>query len=112
MGKYYVLRNCYTVEQRYFAKGDVVDLPDEMFKYEKNFAPVGEVVDPTPKEPTTLKELQEKKPETALAVTQSVTTPAETPPEPRLGEYLCTKCSTIHRESSGIGKRHLKHRRV
>lgn len=35
--KYLVLRNCYTVEDRYFRGGDVVELPDEMFKYEKNF---------------------------------------------------------------------------
>jgi len=38
--KYLVLRNCFTEECRYFRKGDIVDLPDAMFKDEKNFRPM------------------------------------------------------------------------
>ena len=45
--KYLVLRNCYTKEERYFSRGDIVELPDEMFKHEKNFQLVRqEVVKP------------------------------------------------------------------
>ena len=27
---------------------------------------------------------------------------------PKKGEYLCTKCNTIHRQTSGVGKKHLE----
>lgn len=41
--KYVVLRNCYTEECRYFHKGDIVDLPDSMYKDVKNFRPLSEL---------------------------------------------------------------------
>jgi len=116
---YLVLRNCYTEEQRYFSKGDVVDLPDEMFKYEKNFALIGEVEEKlVTKEPATLKELQEKKPDTLLAhelnqpvvVKVEVPSTPETSPEPRPGEYLCSKCNGMHRANSRLGARHMKYK--
>lgn len=35
--KYLVLRNCFTAECVYYKKGEIVNLPDAMFKDEKNF---------------------------------------------------------------------------
>ncbi len=80
--KYLVLRNCFTAESQYFSKGDTVELPDEMYKAEKNFRSLE-----TP--PT------------------NATEPLR---EPKPGEYLCSKCSAIHRDSSKQGKSHLKHK--
>lgn len=34
----------------------------------------------------------------------------EKPRSPNPGEFLCSKCTTIHRESSKIGKKHLKYK--
>ena len=113
--KYLVLRNCYTAEQRYFSKGDVVELPDEMFKYEKNFAPVGEVEEqPLPKEPQTFQEVQDKMPESSMVREVQETPPTTTEESQELknlkpGEYLCSNCSAIHRRNSKVGKRHLKY---
>lgn len=28
-------------------------------------------------------------------------------PTPKKGEYLCTKCNTVHRQTSAVGKKHL-----
>ena len=83
--KYRCLRDCY-VEDRLFEKGEIYELPNAFPKYEKNF----ELMD----EPT---------PEPVIA---DVT---EKPREPKLGEYLCSKCNGIHRETSKLGKRHLKY---
>ena len=38
--EYLVLRTCY-VNDRYFTKGEVKELPDDFPIYEKNFSPVG-----------------------------------------------------------------------
>ena len=32
---------------------------------------------------------------------------AETPPAPKPGEYLCSRCNSTHRKNSNIGKKHL-----
>ena len=87
--KYRCLRDCY-VEDRLFAKGEIYELPDAFPKYEKNF---GLMDEPAP-EP----------------VTEPVVTVAtEKSREPKPGEYLCSKCNGIHRETSKLGKRHLKY---
>ena len=40
--QYIVLRDCFTAECQYYKRGDTVELPDEMYKYEKNFKLVEE----------------------------------------------------------------------
>lgn len=49
--KYLVLRNCFTEECRYFKKGEVVELPESMYKYEKNFRLVDRSMTEPPPEP-------------------------------------------------------------
>lgn len=39
--RYHVLRNCY-VNDRYYSKGEVKELPEDMWKSEKNFKPVSD----------------------------------------------------------------------
>lgn len=51
MAQYFVLRNCFTGD-RYYAQGNVVDLPPDLEKSPKNFRAVDEAVSPiTPAEP-------------------------------------------------------------
>ena len=105
--KYLVLRDCFTAEQRFYAKGDVVDLPDEMFKYEKNFR----LLEKEPvkvEEGTTLKEIGERKPIRRGAPVETITPQPSTEAKP--GEYFCTKCNGFHRKNSKVGKRHLKYK--
>lgn len=89
--KYLVLRNCFTAECQYFKKGDVVDLPDAMFKDEKNFRPMEQpMTEPLPEPP----------PEALEPPTKPVGEVASTiPPKPvvheRIGESL--KCSCGHK---------------
>ena len=85
--QYLCLRDCY-VNDRFWQKGEAYELPDEMEKSEKNF----KLVEPQP-------------------ITEPVTT--ETPEKPRElkpGQYFCSKCQAIHRETSNLGKRHLKYK--
>ena len=93
--KYLVLRDCFTEECRYFRKGDTVELPDEMYKYEKNFRAVDA---PAEVDKTDTNE---------VGATGVVTEPQR---ELNPGEYLCSKCSAIHRDSSRVGKAHLKYK--
>ena len=88
--KYSVLRNCFTAECVYYKKGQVVELPDAMFKDEKNFRQMGE---PTPgPEP-------EPVPEPAPEAPEPVEEPSEEVAKPvvheRIGESL--KCSCGHK---------------
>lgn len=83
---YICLRNCY-VGERLWKEGKVYDLPDSMEIHPKNFRLVGEA--PAP-EPVTSK--------------SSPIRPDVIPD----GQYWCSKCLSLHRETSKIGKKHLK----
>ena len=94
--QYICLRSCY-VGEVLRKGGRVYTLPEAMEKHPKNFRPVGEP-EPIPK-----------------PAIESITEPLATdtpekPPEPNLGEYLCSKCKSSHRETSKLGKKHLKHK--
>ena len=94
--KYLCLRDCY-VYDRFWHQGETYELPDDMEKSEKNFKPV---------------ELPE--PELALE-SEPLLVVANAPEKPRElkpSEYLCSKCKTLHRESSKLGRRHLKYKEV
>ncbi len=82
--KYMCLRNCY-VGERLWKEGRVYSLPDSMEKHPKNFRLVGEP------EPT-------------------VSDAPEQPRQLKPGEYLCSKCTSIHRETSKLGQKHLKNK--
>ena len=95
-GKYICLRNCF-VNTVLWKEGRTYELPDAMDKHPKNFRLVGEP-EPIP-EP----------------VIESITEPASTdtpekPREPKPSEYICSKCNSIHREISKVGKKHLKYK--
>jgi len=82
--KYVCLRNC-VVNDLLWKEGRIYDLPDAMDKHPKNFKCMrhqDEVV--TPEDKQTARELGENK-------------------------YACSKCHKVHKKSSKIGKRHLKH---
>ena len=92
MGKqaYTCIRNCFVNVQLWKA-GKTYELPEAMEKDPKNFRLVGA---PEP------------------VIEPERTEPAK-PTEPRAlgpGEYVCSKCENPHRESSKIGKKHLKHK--
>jgi hypothetical protein len=96
--KYQCLRDCF-VNSRLWREGQVYNLPDTMEKSPKNFKPVQVAnepeVPPAPEAPAR----DQPAPES----------PVEQTPIPE-GQYWCGKCKTLHRENSGIGKRHLKHK--
>ena len=85
--KYLCLRNCY-VEDVLWRKGEVYELPDNMVKSEKNFQPLGEqpVEEPEPKPKPVKPDVIPK------------------------GQFWCTKCKALHRETSNTGKKHIKHK--
>lgn len=87
--KYLCLRTCY-VNDRLWKVGEVYDLPDGMEKSERNFKPVEQPVEVEPEQVT------EPKPE-----------PVKPDVIPK-GQYWCTKCKALHRETSKIGQRHLR----
>jgi len=100
--KYSVLRNCFTAECVYYKKGQVVELPDAMFKDEKNFRQMGE---PTP----------EPEPEPAPEAPETPTKPVEEvastiPPEPavhkKVGKSLTCSCGKEYKTKYGL-KQHL-----
>jgi len=96
--KYLCLRDCF-VNSRLWREGQTYDLPDAMEKSPKNFKPVG--AEPEPEAPPVLE---------APATDQPTPEPpVEQPPIPD-GQYWCGKCQTLHRETSKVGKRHLKHK--
>jgi hypothetical protein len=100
--EYLCLRNCY-VGEVLRKGGKVYTLPAEMEKDPKNFRLVGE---------TETEEAPQLAPE---AASKEVAPDApEKPREPKPGEYLCSKCKSIHREigTSKIGKKHLKYKEV
>jgi hypothetical protein len=82
--KYLVLRNC-VVDDRLFKEGRVYDLPDAMYKNEKNFSLMRhQDMQPTPEDKQAARELGENM-------------------------YACAKCHKVHKKTSRLGKRHLKH---
>jgi len=90
MGTYQVLRDCY-VGEVFRARGTTCELPDALDKSPKNF------------------QLAEGTGVVAGDATGAVTdSPMRTRPL-AVGEYLCSKCSKIHRGDSKIGVRHLIH---
>lgn len=91
---YLCLRNCY-VQDRLHYKGEVYELPDGFPIYEKNFKPVeGQEPEPTP------------------PADEPVVDAPEKAREPKIGQYLCSKCNGIHKEISKLGQRHLKYKGV
>ena len=84
--QYICLRDCY-VGEVFWARGTVCELPDDLDKSPKNF------------------QLMEggSAPESTTEILVRTRTLLA-------GEYLCSKCSKIHREDSRIGKRHLMYR--
>ena len=91
---YVCLRNCY-VGERLWKQGKTYELPDAMEKNEKNFQLLGEVPGP------------EKVSEPIPNAPQAVSSPVKPDTIPD-GQYWCPKCSTLHRETSKIGKKHNK----
>lgn len=85
--KYLCLRDCYVGDSLYY-QGQAYELPDDMRKSEKNF----QLLEEQPVEAKPVPDTQEK------------------PREPKSGEYLCSKCLSIHRESSKLGQKHLKYK--
>jgi len=78
MSSWLCLRNCYTAEDKYYTAGVVYDLPDAMFKAEKNFRLVGsEVVEKPVGQVTTAPEVVEATPAPSEGVTGDST---EKPP--------------------------------
>ncbi len=86
--EYLCLRNCF-VNVMLWKEGRVYTLPAEMEKHPKNFRLVGEP-EPVPAVSDTPEKSRESKPD----------------------EYLCSKCNSIHRETSKLGKKHLKNKDV
>lgn len=89
---YRCLRDCY-VGDMLWHQGKTYELPDDMVKSEKNFQPIEQPVEVEPEQ-----------------VIQPVSDTPEKPREPKSGEYLCSKCHSIHRESSKLGQKHLKYK--
>ena len=85
MAKYLCIRTCF-VNERLWQQDVVYDLPDEMSK--QHFQPV------------------ESAPLEAPAQKPEPVKPENIPN----GMYWCSKCETMHRESSKVGKAHLKHK--
>ena len=85
--KYRCLRNCF-INGRIYLKGEEHELPDSMVKSEKHFQPLGEPVEVEP----------EPKPEPVK------------PDKIPAGMFWCPKCKILHRETSKIGQKHLKHK--
>ena len=112
--KYLVLRNCFTAECRYFRKGDIVELSDEMYKAEKNFRAVkGDETSGIEAEPETLKGLAEVKPVLTgdmLQKNSSASTITGTVPESTIEPVKDNNCPTCGREcKSAFGlKAHMK----
>ncbi len=88
--KYLCLRKCWVGDRLWYA-GVEYELPDKMEKAEKNFRLLESV-------------------ETPVEVEELAPSIPEKPREPNPGEYLCSKCKGIHRESSKIGTKHLKYK--
>jgi len=86
--EYLCLRNCF-VGVRLWKAGRVYILPEEMEKDPKNFRKVGEPV------------IEEQGP-----ITDTPDQPRELKPD----EYSCSKCNSIHRETSKLGQKHLKYK--
>jgi len=97
MGSYLVLRDCY-VGEVFRARGTTCELPDALDKSPKNFQ-LAEGTGVVAWEATGVAG------DATGAVTDS---PMRTRPL-AVGEYLCSKCSKIHRGDSKIGVRHLIH---
>jgi len=91
---YICLRDCY-VGDRFRRQGEIYDLPDDMEKSPKNFRLVGE-----PEPESTPEAPPEPKPE-----------PVKPDVIPK-GQFWCTKCKALHRETSKIGQKHLKNKEV
>ncbi len=82
--EYKCLRNCF-VDVRLWKEGRVYELPEAMEKDSKNFALMRhQELEPTPEDKQSAREL-------------------------RKNEYACAKCHKVHKKTSKIGKRHLKH---
>ena len=115
--KYQCLRDCF-VKDRLWEKEKVYELPDDFPKYEKNFAPVGAPpvveapIEPTPELPQLKTEPQKTATDTP-AVVEKIATPEE-PPVAKAnvppGFYFCSSCKANHKETSKVGKKHLKYK--
>ena len=107
--EYLVLRNCFTEENRYFAKGDVVDLPEAMFKHEKNFRLLSDVikevkgVTPTTEPEKPIKEEVEEERETEETSFPVVKTKPTLIPN---GKFWCTNCEGLHFNEKKNGRPH------
>ena len=101
--KYLVLRNCFTAECVYYKKGQVVNLPDAMFKAEKNFRLMEKSMTEPPPEP-------EPVPEPVL---EPVPEAPETPTKlakpighKKVGKSLTCSCGKEYKTKYGL-KQHL-----
>jgi len=97
--RYLCLRDCF-VGDRFWKGGETYDIAEDgkMEINEKNFSLVGPSPEPAPAGEK--KEGQPEKPKT----------PQGKPDFIPKGQYWCGKCQTLHRETSKLGKRHLKHK--
>ncbi len=98
--KYRCLRNCF-INGELYLKGEVHELPDSMVKSEKHFQPLGQPVEVEP-EPIAEGVAEAWK---AGAVAEPVK-----PDKIPAGMFWCPKCKILHRETSKIGQKHLKHK--
>lgn len=121
--KYVVLRNCFTADCVYYSKGDIVELPDAMFKDEKNFRLLEKPVlepEPVPKSKKSRKLAAQDKPESGLEpepepeLEPSPSDPAMTLSEPVVhnlvpskGKKLKCSCGKTYKTEYGL-KRHLE----
>jgi len=99
MPKYICLRNCFVFDFLHYA-GRTYDIPEGKPVSPKNFQ-LAEDVKPQPVTEPLKEEVKEMPPEPE-------TEPTKTIPK---GFYLCSKCEAIHRETSKLGKRHLKYKK-
>lgn len=99
MAKYICLRDCF-VDNFYHYKDRTYDIPEGKPVSPKNFKLIGE---PKP--------VAEDEPKPIPDAPQSATEPSkeEAKAIPQ-GFYSCSKCQAVHRETSKLGKRHLKYK--
>lgn len=124
--KYLVLRNCFTADCVYYKKGEIVNLPDAMFKHEKNFRLMEKSMTEPPPEPEPTPALEpepepepepipEPEPEPLPEAPESATKPVKEvastiPPEPvvhkKVGKSLTCSCGKEYKTKYGL-KQHL-----
>lgn len=123
--RHQALRNYFTKDCQYVKKGQIVEIPDGIEVTPSILRPLSDApAVAAVEEPTTFAGMVavkanlpgEEPPNAAMTIggdgPVSFHDPSPTPAtkELRPGEYLCSKCNATHRETSKVGKSHLKHK--